>query len=118
MELGQFRLIHHLSYPCGKFFNDFIDPNLYSVQFASFDEAVHMVQDLGPCCLLGKSDIQSAFRLLPVSVLDFDQLGFKFDNKFYLAVRLPVRCLRFSRLYLNSGCPVRPRLESFKFTLP
>ena len=51
-----------------------------------------MVQDLGRDCLLGKSDIKSAFRLLPVSVLDFDQLGFKFDGKFYFDKAMPFGC--------------------------
>ena len=51
-----------------------------------------MVQDLGRGCLLGKSDIKSAFRLLPVSVLDFDQLGFKFNGKFYFDKAMPFRC--------------------------
>ena len=73
-EPGEYRLIHHLSYPSGDSVNDFIDPDLCSVQYTSFDEAVHMVQDLGRACLLGKSDIKSAFRLLPVS----PQLGDKF----------------------------------------
>ena len=91
-EPGEFRLIHHLSYPSGKSLNDFIDPKLCSVQYTSFDEAVHMVQDLGRGCLLGKSDIKSAFRLLPVSVLDFDQLGFKFDGKFYFDKAMPFGC--------------------------
>lgn len=91
-EPGQFRLIHHLSYPSGDSVNDFIDPDLCSVQYTSFDEAVHMVQDLGRGCLLGKSDIKSAFRLLPVSPLDFDQLGFKFDGKFYFDKAMPFGC--------------------------
>lgn len=89
---GQFRLIHHLSYPSGDSVNDYIDPELCSVQYTSFDEAVHMVQDLGRGCLLGKSDIKSAFRLLPVSPLDFDQLGFKFDGKFYFDKAMPFGC--------------------------
>ena len=91
-EPGEFRLIHHLSYPSGKSLNDFIDAKLCSVQYTSFDEAVHMVQDLGRGCLLEKSDIKSAFRLLPVSVLDFDQLGFKFDGKFYFDKAMPFGC--------------------------
>ena len=89
---GQFRLVHHLSYPSGDSVNDFINPELCSVQYTSFDEAVHMVQDLGRGCLLGKSDIKSAFRLLPVSPLDFDQLGFKFDGKFYFDKAMPFGC--------------------------
>ncbi|MCG8045582.1 MAG: hypothetical protein JAY66_07850 [Candidatus Thiodiazotropha taylori] len=91
-EPGQFRLIHHLSYPSGNSVNDFIDPDLCSVLYTSFDEAVHMVQDLGRGCLLGKSDIKSAFRLLPVSPQDFDQLGFKFDGKFYFDKAMPFGC--------------------------
>ncbi|MEW8545793.1 MAG: reverse transcriptase domain-containing protein [Candidatus Thiodiazotropha sp.] len=91
-EPGDYRLIHHLSYPSGDSVNDFIDPQLCSVQYTSFDEAIHMVQDLGVGCLLGKSDIKSAFRLLPVSVLDFDQLGFKFDGKYYFDKSMPFGC--------------------------
>ncbi|MCG8031789.1 MAG: hypothetical protein JAZ03_06400 [Candidatus Thiodiazotropha taylori] len=91
-EPGSFRLIHHLSYPSGESVNDYIDPQLCSVQYTSFDQAIHMVQDLGRGCLLGKSDVKSAFRLLPVSPIDFDQLGFKFDNKFYFDKSMPFGC--------------------------
>lgn len=82
-EANDFRLIHHLSYPAGLSVNDYIDRKNCSVQYTSFDVAVHMVQDLGRHCLLFKLDVRSAFRLLPVAVSDFDQLGFKFDGKYY-----------------------------------
>ena len=91
-EPNKFRLIHHLSYPPGNSLNDFIDPKLCSVQYTSFDEAVHMIQDLGQGCLLAKSDIMSAFRLLPVSVNSFDQLGFMFDDEFYDDKAMPFGC--------------------------
>lgn len=89
---GEFRLIHHLSYPEGCSVNDFIDPEICSVQYTSFDEAVNMVQDLGSGCLLGKADIKSAFRLLPISPRDFDQLGFKLDGQFYFDKCLTMGC--------------------------
>lgn len=89
---GDFRLIHHLSYPAGSSLNDFIDPALCTVQYTSFDEAIHMVQDLGKGCLLGKSDIKSAFRLLPVSPDEFDQLGFQFEDNFYIDKAMPFGC--------------------------
>ena len=66
---NEFMLIHHLSYPNGGYVNDSIDPALTSVQYTSFDEAVNMIQDFGKGCMLGKSDIKSAFRLLPVNPL-------------------------------------------------
>ena len=89
---GEFRLIHHLSFPAGSSLNDFIDPALCTVQYTSFDEAVHMVQDLGQGCLLGKSDVKSAFRLLPVAPQDFDKLGFQFENLFYFDKAMPFGC--------------------------
>ena len=91
-EPGEYRLIHHLSYPPGKSLNDFIDPKLCSVQYTQFDAAINMVHDLGKGCLLGKSDIKSAFRLLPVSAFDYEQLGFMFDGKFYFDKAMPFGC--------------------------
>ena len=87
-----FRLIHHLSYPEGNSVNDFIDPKLCTVNYTSFDKAVELVQQLGKGCLLGKSDIKSAFRLLPVSPNDFDQLGFFFEGEYYFDKALPFGC--------------------------
>lgn len=90
--VGDYRLIHHLSYPSGHSVNDYIDPGLCSVQYTRFDEAIRLVQCLGTGCYLGKSDIQSAFRLLPVSPNDFRLLGFHFDGKYYFDKCLPFGC--------------------------
>jgi hypothetical protein len=49
---GEYKMIHHLSYPSGVSINDFIDPTLCTVQYTSFDEAVKLVQALGPNCKL------------------------------------------------------------------
>lgn len=40
---GQYRLIHHLSYPAGSSVNDFIDPSLSTVSYTSFDDAVNLL---------------------------------------------------------------------------
>jgi hypothetical protein len=89
---GEFRLIHHLSYPCGDSINDHINPELCSVQYTRFDEAVLMVQRLGKGALLAKADIKSAFRLIPVAIEDFHLLGFKFDGLYYFDKALPFGC--------------------------
>ena len=54
-------MIHHLSYPRGDSVNDFIDPELCTVQYTSFDQAIKMVQTLGKGCYLSKCDIKNAF---------------------------------------------------------
>lgn len=63
---GHNRLIHHLSYPKGNSVNDFIDQSFSSVQYTTFDEAVECSIRMGPGSLMAKTDIDSAFRLIPV----------------------------------------------------
>lgn len=89
---GEYRLIHHLSYPKGDSVNDFIDPELCSVQYTSFDQAIKLVQSLGTGCFLSKCDIKSAFRLLPVAKCDFKLLGFKFEDQYYYDRSMPFGC--------------------------
>lgn len=74
---GDYRLIHHLSYPVNMSINDFINQRYCSVSYSSIDQAANMIFRLGPGALLSKSDVKSAFRLLPISPSDFDLLGFK-----------------------------------------
>ena len=45
---------------------------------------------MGQGALLGKSDIKSAFRLLPIYPGDFDLLGFKIDGLYYYDKCLPM----------------------------
>ena len=51
-----------------------------------------MVVSLGPQAWLDKSDIKSAFRLLPVAPADYELLGFKFQGNFYYDKCLPMGC--------------------------
>ena len=81
---GQYRLIHHLSCTEGNSVNDFIDKQYSSVQYATFDDAVECVLKVSPNCLMGKTDIDSAFRLLPVHDTDHPLLGFQLTNKYIM----------------------------------
>lgn len=89
---GEFRLIHHLSHPKDNSVNSGIDSDLCSVQYTKFDAAIELVQNLGQGALLAKSDIKSAFRLLPISPQDFDLLGFKLQGYYYFDKCLPMGC--------------------------
>ncbi|XP_061488169.1 uncharacterized protein LOC133387438 [Rhineura floridana] len=102
---GEFRLIHHLSFPQGGSINDFIPSDLCSVRYTSFDCAVRMVRDCGIGALMGKCDIKSAFRLLPVHPGDFELLGFAFMGKYYVDRALPMGC--------SISCSVFERFSSF-----
>ncbi len=87
---GAFRLIHHLSWPTGNSVNDGIADELCAVKYSSFDEAVQRVAGLGTSTLLAKSDVKSAFRLLPVRPQDFCLLGFKMDGLYFVDKCLPM----------------------------
>lgn len=89
---GTWRLIHHLSYPLGKGINFFIDESLCTVHYTSFDNIIDIVNKLGPKTLMGKMDIKSAFRLLPIDPLDFELLGFKLGEQYFVDKCLPMGC--------------------------
>ena len=78
-----------------------LDEKLCKVKYASFDDAVDMINELtnvGPV-FMAKLDIKSAFRLLPVSPLDFELLGFKFQDKYWVDRCLPMGCAISCRLF-------------------
>ena len=55
------------------FINEFIDPELRSVHYSKFDNAIELLQNLGK--LMTKKDIKHAFNLCPIYPGDFDLLG-------------------------------------------
>jgi len=115
-QKGEFRMIHHLSYPEGGSINDFIDPKLSSVQYTSFDAAITFIQKLGRNCKLFKMDLKNAFRNLPIHPSDFHLLGFSFNGKFYfdkaLVFGASISCAIFERFarFLEFG--VKSQMES------
>ena len=58
---GEFRLIHHLSFPKGSSVNDGIPPEHTSVHYATIDEAIKLIRSAGPGCFLAKTDIKKCF---------------------------------------------------------
>ena len=77
---GSFRLIHHLSFPAGSSINDGIPLACSRVTYASVDDAITMILRLGKGCYLAKTDIQSAFRIVPVHPSDYHLLGFQWGS--------------------------------------
>jgi hypothetical protein len=65
-KTGGFRLIAHLSHPSFKSVYSYIDSEFSLVKYSTFDHAISLIQRLGKGALIGKKDLKSAFRLLPV----------------------------------------------------
>ena len=101
---GGIRLATNFSSPINGSVNDFIDTNYTSVQYSSFDRAVVMIKKLGFKAECSKMDVTSAFRLLPMNQGEFDLLGFKIGNWYFIDKCLPmgssVSCSHFERFLL------------------
>lgn len=54
-----------------------------SVSYATVDDAIKQIKKLGKNCLLAKTDIASAFRILSVHPDDHELLGIQFKGAFY-----------------------------------
>ena len=89
---GEFRLIHHLSYPMGKSVNDGISHEHSSVQYANIDHAIKKIKQSGVGSYLAKTDIKSAFRILPINPQDYHLLGIKWSGQYYYDKCMPMGC--------------------------
>ena len=91
-EPGDFRLIHDLSYPQDNSVNSHIGPEFSAVSFEMLDDSIRIMLELGKGCFIDKADLKDAFRIIPISPLDYHLLGFKFKGQFYFDMCLPMGC--------------------------
>ena len=89
-EPNKFRLIHDLSYPTGHSVNSIIPFEHSTVSLETFDNVAALVVKCGNNCLISKADIEEAFRIIPMSPIDYHKLGFQLDGKFYFDKVLPM----------------------------
>ena len=104
---GEYRLIHHLSYPEGLSVNDGIDQTYKSVQYQSIDDAISAIKWLGKGCYMAKTDIKSAFRLIPVHPSDHYLLGFCWQEQYYFDKCLPMGCSSSCKIFEEVSCALQ-----------
>ena len=89
---GAFRVIHNLSYPSGKSINDFIPDYCTQVHYQSVYDAIFMLCELGHGSFMCKSDIEKAFRLIPIHEKDQHLFLVNWKGQYYLDLRLEMGC--------------------------
>ena len=89
---GEFRLIHHLSFPKGTSLNDGIPPEHTSVSYATVEDAIRFIKTVGPGCFLAKTDIKNAFRIIPIRPEDYNLLGMCWQGLYYFDRCMPMGC--------------------------
>ena len=89
---GQFRMIHHLSFPDGSSVNDFIPKEISSVRYATIQDAIDLIKDSPKPVYMAKVDVESAFRIMPISPADRPLLGFRWRGQYFMDAVLPMGC--------------------------
>lgn len=88
---SKWRTIFHLSYP--KSSNSSVNANIasedYSLQYVRIDDAIRILLTLGPNCFMAKTDVQSAFRNIPVHPDDWELLGMQWRGLYFFDRVLP-----------------------------
>ena len=92
-EPGQYRFIHNLSYPYDEeAVNSSIPREKVSVKYHTIDDAVAHIKELGKEAYLAKTDIKSAFRIIPVHPTQHHLLGMSWKGQFYYDTTLSMGC--------------------------
>ena len=89
---GEFRMILHLSFPDGSSVNDFIPKEISSVQYAPIQDAIGVIKDSPKPVYMAKVDVESAFRIIPISPADRPLLGFRWRGQYFMDAALPKGC--------------------------
>lgn len=90
-EPNEYRFIHDLStYPKENSVNMGIDPESCSVKYTTLDDVIQQLIKCGKGALMAKSDIKSAFRLLPIKPAEYNLLGFTFEHAYFINRCLPM----------------------------
>ena len=89
---GEFRLIHHLSYPRGSSLNDGISFDYTSVSYSTVEDAIGLIKSVGQNGFLAKTDVKNAFRSILIRLADYDLLGIYWQGLYYYDRCTPMGC--------------------------
>jgi len=90
---GEFRMIHHLSYPKGASINDSIPSEFSTVKYASVDDVISIIQRQGNGCAMAKTDTcEKRFSYHASTSFGLSLLGFQWKEKWYYDKTLPMGC--------------------------
>ena len=86
---GAWRLILDLSFPFGHSVNDGINKEEFTLTYSKVSDAIALIIKAGRGALMGKVDIKSAYRIIPVHPSDRHLLGMFWHGSYYVDLTLP-----------------------------
>jgi len=85
-----YRLIHNLSWPYDSTsINSSISSDHKTVKYSSVSQAIRCIMKFPKGAYTWKTDLEHAFKLIPIHPQDYHKLGFKFKGKYYYDKTLP-----------------------------
>ena len=96
-QSGKRRLILDLSYPPEHSVNDGIDPQWCSLCYATVDQAIAHILQLGGGALLAEVDVEHAYRNISIHPEDRHLLGMAWRGQLYIDTTLPSDFYRSGR---------------------
>ena len=96
---GTLRFIHDLSKPPNMSVNDGILREDASVQYEGINDVIRLIKKFGRNSLFAKCDVKNAFRIIPISPLDYHLLLFQWNNKFYINSSLAMGCSTSCKIF-------------------
>ena len=88
-DSDEYRLIHDLSYPKKASVNSFIPSHFTAVKYETLDLVMNLFVGAGKNALIAETDIESAYRIVPVHPSSIHLLGMMCDDMFYFDAFLP-----------------------------
>ena len=95
---GEYRLIHHLSFPKGLSINDGIS-EFSSITYSNIQDAIENTKLAGRGCYLAKTDVKSAFRIIPIYPKEYHLLGMVWKGLYYFDKCMPMGCSSSCRTF-------------------
>ena len=83
-QVDRWRMIVDMSFPHGNSVNDGIPPELCSLAYASVDDAIEHILQLGRSTQLVKMDLKDAYRMVPVHPHNQSLLGISWRGRTYV----------------------------------
>ncbi len=65
----------------------------------TYNLSTESIPDLGPACILSKSDLEHAFKILPVHPNDVPKMGMYWDSSFWYDLTLAMGCRTSCRIF-------------------
>ena len=93
-------MIHHLSFLFGASVNYFIPQEFCSEHYAKVDDVIRFIKRLGRGCTLSKTDVRSAFRIIPIHSSDYHlRESIQWEGNYYVDCCLPMGCASSCRTF-------------------